>query len=163
MFSLERLWVKFLALKGFGLVGLEYKAKKVFRLQIRFLASPSLGDRVMCGFGVGGSLPYPQISLQTKSQPPIMPWSLWMVPGGWWVVVKGWLREVLVFRLSPSWTISLRGGIQIENQEIWDSLGFVDWWCKVIFVSNLTRVMVHLMLCWCQVGVFTIDLNRCLR
>ena len=56
MFSLERLWIKLLALKGFGLVGLEYKAKKVFRLQIRFLHSPFLGDRVKCGFGMGGSL-----------------------------------------------------------------------------------------------------------
>ena len=57
VFSLERLWIKLMALKGFGLVGLEYKTKKVFRLQIRFLAPPSLGDMIKCVFGVGGSLP----------------------------------------------------------------------------------------------------------
>ena len=31
---------------GFGLVGLEYKTKTVLRLEIRFLAPPSSGDRV---------------------------------------------------------------------------------------------------------------------
>ena len=54
VFSLESLWIKLLALKGFGLEGLEYKAKKVFRLRIRFLAPPSLGDRVKFFFFEGG-------------------------------------------------------------------------------------------------------------
>ena len=40
---------------GFGLVGLEYKTKTVLRLEIRFLAPPSSGDRVKCILGVGAS------------------------------------------------------------------------------------------------------------
>ena len=36
VFSLERLWIKLLALKGFGLVGLEYKAKKSLDFKLGF-------------------------------------------------------------------------------------------------------------------------------